>query len=132
MVKRFIALMLLLFSLSACTAYDIPQSYVEPVNKSVIEKSVDTSSLDVPVKSTVGEQIETDTETKTVIKKPSADVPLSNDNHYTNVDGNEIHSPAFAPSRPSGASARCRDGSYSFSQNRRGTCSRHGGVEEWY
>ena len=32
---------------------------------------------------------------------------------------------------PSGASARCRDGSYSFSANRSGTCSRHGGVAQW-
>ena len=32
---------------------------------------------------------------------------------------------------PDGASAKCRDGSYSFSQSRRGTCSRHGGVAAW-
>ncbi|MGC2234934.1 MAG: DUF3761 domain-containing protein [Pyrinomonadaceae bacterium] len=32
----------------------------------------------------------------------------------------------------SGATARCRDGSLSYSQNRRGTCSHHGGVAEWY
>jgi len=31
-----------------------------------------------------------------------------------------------------GATARCRDGSYSYSQNRRGTCSHHGGVAVWY
>lgn len=30
-----------------------------------------------------------------------------------------------------GASARCRDGSYSYSQHRRGTCSHHGGVSAW-
>jgi uncharacterized protein with FMN-binding domain len=32
---------------------------------------------------------------------------------------------------PAGATAKCRDGTYSFSQHRRGTCSHHGGVEEW-
>jgi hypothetical protein len=32
---------------------------------------------------------------------------------------------------PSGATARCSDGSYSSSQSRRGTCSHHGGVAEW-
>jgi hypothetical protein len=32
---------------------------------------------------------------------------------------------------PAGASAQCRDGSYSFSQHRRGTCSHHGGVALW-
>lgn len=56
---------------------------------------------------------------------------LSNDNYYTNVDGNEVHSPAYSDTVPAGASARCRDGTYSFSQNRRGTCSHHGGVAQW-
>lgn len=51
---------------------------------------------------------------------------------YTNVDGNEVPNPYVAPSRPAGASAICRDGSYSFSQHRSGTCSHHGGVAEWY
>jgi hypothetical protein len=32
----------------------------------------------------------------------------------------------------SGATAKCRDGSLSFSRNRRGTCSHHGGVAVWY
>ena len=61
----------------------------------------------------------------------TTDVPLSNDNYYTNSKGNEVHSPAYAPSAPAGASAVCRDGTYSFSQSRRGTCSHHGGVARW-
>ena len=32
---------------------------------------------------------------------------------------------------PPGATALCRDGSYSFSQHRSGTCSHHGGVATW-
>jgi hypothetical protein len=72
----------------------------------------------------------------TILPAPTANdsEDLSNDNHYTNVDGNTVHSPAFSNSGsiPAGASARCRDGTYSFSQNRRGTCSHHGGVAEWY
>ena len=58
---------------------------------------------------------------------------LSNSNYYTNTYGNEVHSPAYSNSGsiPSGASAKCRDGTYSFSQNRRGTCSHHGGVSQW-
>lgn len=56
---------------------------------------------------------------------------LSNDNYYTNVDGNTVHSPAYSNDVPAGASARCRDGTYSFSQHRSGTCSRHGGVATW-
>jgi len=34
-------------------------------------------------------------------------------------------------SHPEGASAICRDGTYSYSQSRRGTCSWHGGVSQW-
>jgi hypothetical protein len=33
---------------------------------------------------------------------------------------------------PPGASARCRDGSYSFSKHHAGTCSHHGGVAAWF
>lgn len=62
---------------------------------------------------------------------PVKEVPLSNNNTYINSRGNEVHSPAFAPSVPAGASAICGDGTYSFSQSRRGTCSHHGGVAEW-
>ena len=36
-----------------------------------------------------------------------------------------------AGSVPAGATARCRDGTYSFSQHRAGTCSHHGGVAAW-
>jgi hypothetical protein len=32
---------------------------------------------------------------------------------------------------PSGAIARCKDGLYSHAANRRGACSRHGGVASW-
>jgi hypothetical protein len=34
-------------------------------------------------------------------------------------------------STASGATAQCRDGSYSYSQHRSGTCSHHGGVARW-
>ena len=33
---------------------------------------------------------------------------------------------------PDGATAKCRDGSLSHSAHRSGTCSRHGGVAQWY
>jgi hypothetical protein len=32
---------------------------------------------------------------------------------------------------PANATALCKDGTYSMSQHRSGTCSRHGGVERW-
>jgi hypothetical protein len=57
---------------------------------------------------------------------------LSNDNHYTIVDGQSVHSPAYSSGAvPSGATAQCADGTYSFSQHRQGTCSHHGGVAHW-
>jgi hypothetical protein len=37
----------------------------------------------------------------------------------------------FARCAPAGATALCRDGTYSFSQHRSGTCSHHGGVARW-
>lgn len=44
--------------------------------------------------------------------------------------------PTVAPTKekgcPASATARCRDGWCSYSQSRRGTCSHHGGVAEWY
>ena len=56
---------------------------------------------------------------------------LSNDNYYTNSDGNTVHSPAYSNTIPVGATAQCRDKTYSFSQHRSGTCSGHGGVATW-
>ena len=33
---------------------------------------------------------------------------------------------------PRGATAKCKDGSYSYSAHARGTCSHHRGVKYWY
>ncbi len=61
-----------------------------------------------------------------------AKIPAAPNETYTNVYGNEVPNPYAADTKPPGATARCRNGEYSFSQNRRGTCSGNGGVEEWY
>jgi hypothetical protein len=50
---------------------------------------------------------------------------------YINVDGNCVPRPTSADSAPAGATAHCKDGTYSFSQHRQGTCSHHGGVLAW-
>jgi hypothetical protein len=63
---------------------------------------------------------------------PRAATPPASGRSYINVDGVRVPSPVFSDTRPEGATARCRDGSYSFSQHRRGTCSYHGGVAVWY
>jgi hypothetical protein len=39
--------------------------------------------------------------------------------------------PACAMPVPEGSTARCRDGTYSSSQDRKDACSSHGGVAEW-
>jgi hypothetical protein len=59
--------------------------------------------------------------------------PVDPERGYINSKGQWIPSPAqtIDGQVPDGATARCRDGSYSFSQSARGTCSWHGGVDEW-
>lgn len=52
-------------------------------------------------------------------------------NSYVNVSGHCVHRPVRASRAPYRATAKCRDGSYSFSEHRRGTCSWHGGVATW-
>lgn len=58
---------------------------------------------------------------------------LDRHGHYVNQDGQTVHAPAKSVTGavPAGASATCRDGTYSFSKNHRGTCSHHGGVATW-
>lgn len=92
----------------------------------VEEKKIISESVEVVIVDTQINKI-----SLPVKQEITADVPLSNNNTYVNVDGNEVHSPAYAPSVPVGASAVCRDGTYSFSQHRSGTCSGHGGVARW-
>lgn len=66
---------------------------------------------------------------------PSADrtVPTIGRGFYTNHQGEAVLRPVRTSSgqAPPGASAQCRDGSYSFSAHHRGTCSHHGGVARW-
>jgi hypothetical protein len=50
---------------------------------------------------------------------------------YVNSAGATVCRPEVSSSAPSGATAKCGDGTYSFSQSRRGTCSSHGGVAVW-
>jgi len=54
-----------------------------------------------------------------------------NSDYYTNVSGHRVHRPVHANHVPAGASAKCRDGTYSFSEHHRGACSHHGGVAGW-
>ena len=51
--------------------------------------------------------------------------------YYVNLTGQCVHRPRQAQAPPLGATAQCRDGTYSFSQHHQGTCSHHGGVARW-
>ena len=64
-------------------------------------------------------------------EKACAYMPSSRVRYYTNSSGQCVQSPTYYSSAPRGATARCVDGTYSFSKNRKGTCSHHGGVAQW-
>lgn len=71
--------------------------------------------------------------TKYLSKNKIDHAPIRNSSikYYTNSKGERVQSPTHYNSAPPGATALCRDGTYSFSRSRRGTCSHHGGVAKW-
>ncbi|MBU9200164.1 DUF3761 domain-containing protein [Burkholderia multivorans] len=58
---------------------------------------------------------------------------LQEHRHYRNYSGHVVHAPAHARTGdvPEGATGKCGDGTYSFSEHHSGTCSHHHGVAEW-
>ncbi len=72
------------------------------------------------------------TSTAATASRPTANKPnCTNNGTYVNSKGQTVQRPENCSGPPKGATAQCRDGSYSFSQSRRGTCSHHGGVSKW-
>ena len=67
------------------------------------------------------------------VPAPPQESQLVEHGHYVNKSGAVVHSPAHTVTgqAPAGASAKCRDGTFSFSQHHQGTCSHHGGVAAW-
>ncbi len=51
--------------------------------------------------------------------------------YYINSRGNCVRRPVRADRPPTRATARCRDGTYSFSQSRYGACNWRDGVAKW-
>jgi hypothetical protein len=65
-------------------------------------------------------------------ERKAAETPACTNGTYVNSAGHTVCKPEESPSgAPAGATARCEDGTYSFSESRSGTCSSHGGVAEW-
>ena len=70
--------------------------------------------------------------TATPVRTQVTTAPLScPDGTYVNTAGNEVCRPFASDTPPPGATARCKNGQYSFSQSRQGTCSGNGGVAQW-
>ena len=57
-----------------------------------------------------------------------ATAPMCKHGFYENVDGNCVERP---DGNAKGATAKCRDGTYSHSKHASGTCSGHHGVAVW-
>jgi hypothetical protein len=74
---------------------------------------------------------DTDDSPTTIYPRRGGGAASGSSDTYINSFGEEVPRPRRSASVPAGASARCSDGTYSFSRSRRGTCSHHGGVAEW-
>jgi hypothetical protein len=62
---------------------------------------------------------------------PSQVVPSPLPDRVRGPDQNGMRGTEGASVVPKDATARCKDGAFSFSQHRPGTCSGHGGVAQW-
>ena len=63
--------------------------------------------------------------------RPATAVPACKAGYYLNVSHHCVRRPTHAAKAPRGATAKCRDATYSFSEHASGTCSHHGGVAVW-
>ena len=109
-----------------------PENNTVQSNQSGVQQVKDTITIPARLQPLEIKQAQPDTTTQQQITKP-VQTPQQTPNYYINSRGNTVQSPTKSPngSVPVGASARCGDGTYSYSQSRRGTCSHHGGVAEW-
>jgi hypothetical protein len=69
--------------------------------------------------------------TQPITQQQKSQPKCTDNGTYVNSAGKTVKRPEKCSTAPRRATAQCRDGSYSFSQSRRGTCSHHGGVAKW-
>jgi len=70
--------------------------------------------------------------TTTTVSRPTPSAPTSRPAPAARTTRAPVSGRNSNPSGPNGATAKCRDGTYSHSAHRSGTCTRHGGVAQWY
>lgn len=122
-MKKLIILVTLVAVLTGCTSS--PNSVSNQKSQSVSTPTVQGKSI---LQDNNSDPLKV---VPSVEKKPQKSIESSN-GYYRNTNGNLVPSPYYSETKPAGATAKCRDGTYSFSQSRRGTCSHHGGVAIWY
>ncbi len=76
-------------------------------------------------------QSSTASATTTKVRPSQSKVKCTDNGTYVNSKGQTVRRPENCSGPPEGATAQCRDGTYSFSRSRQGTCSHHGGVAKW-
>lgn len=125
--KNIIIFLFIILLFTGCTADVDTSSYydVNSIKSTQVEESIQYNQ---PI---TDKLIDVSSLQEKKVAPVNDDTELSNDNYYINSQGNKVHSPAYADTVPTGATAKCRDGTFSFSQSRRGTCSHHGGVAQW-
>ena len=74
------------------------------------------------------------TPTNTRVPKTAASPPPTQEppNVPPTPPSSAAKAPTKSPANAPGATAKCKDGTYSYAKQHRGACSRHGGVAEWY
>lgn len=86
-----------------------------------------------------GKEVHREAQSSTIVRSPVNEVILNGTYVAPSVscpNGTYVNSADNTVCRPSatntgGATAICKDGTYSYSQSRSGTCSHHGGVSRW-